>query len=308
MVNLHGLWKSFDTLVAIRDLNLEVEKGQTWGLIGPNGAGKTTLLRMISTLSKPERGTLRVCGLDALENPREVRRRLALMPAEFGFPLDMTILEYMDYFACACGIPRRERPRVIAEVLELTDLKGRGEVIIRGLSTGNRQRLLLAKTLLSNPELLLLDEPASGLDPRARTEVQALLKELSAMGKTILISSHILADIGEICTHVCILETGTKVLAGPISELRKRKASAHRVIRLTLPVALLDQAAGLIARLPDIVHWVRTGDELEVATAQQNCNFILQALIEAGIEIQGMREDRPDLEEIFMNSTRGVVS
>lgn len=308
MIQVEGLWKSYDTLVAVRDFSLTVEEKQTVGLIGPNGSGKTTLLRMISTLAKPDRGTIQVCGFDTREQPREVRRRISFMPAEFGFPLDMSIQEYMDYFACAAGVARRDRRRVVDEVLELTDLKGREDVIVRGLSTGNRQRLLLAKTLLSDPEILLLDEPASGLDPRARAEVRALLKELADMGKTVLISSHILADIEDICGSVCILEQGRKVIAGPLSELRSQYASPDKILSLRVPEEETDRAVGLLTQVDGVIRCARVKDEVHVASAEANCNYILKVLLDSGIEVLELHEEQPDLEDIFLETTKGVVS
>jgi ABC-2 type transport system ATP-binding protein len=308
MIQIDGLWKTYDTVIAIRDFSLTVAGKQTVGLIGPNGSGKTTLLRMISTLSKPDTGTIRVCGFDALDEPREVRRRISFMPAEFGFPLDLSILEYMDYFACASGVPRRERRRVVDQVLQLTDLKGREDVIVRGLSTGNRQRLLLAKTLVSDPEILLLDEPASGLDPRARAELRALLKELADMGKTIVISSHILADIEDICTSVCILEEGKRVLSGQISGLRTQFASPDKIVRLKVPEAEIDRVVGFLSQLDGVLRCVRERDELHVASAYANCNYILKALIDLGVEVLEVHEVKPDLEDIFLETTKGVVS
>ena len=308
MIHVDSLWKSYDTLIAVREFGLSVGEGQTMGLIGPNGSGKTTLLRMMTTLAKPDRGSIDICGFDALDKPREVRRRVALMPAEFGFPMDMSIREYMEYFACAAGVKRHARKRIVDEVMELTDLAGRGDVIVRGLSTGNRQRLLLAKTLLSDPEILFLDEPASGLDPRARAEVRALLKELAAMGKTVVISSHILADVEDLCTHICILEEGRHVVSGPISELRSQYASANKVVHLRVPEDRLNEAVSLLAEVPDILQCERDGNEIQAASVRNNCNYILKVLIDADLEILEMREEAPNLEDIFMMSTKGIVS
>ena len=198
VVEIDDVTKTFDNLVAVSDVSLRVEQGQTLGLIGPNGAGKTTLLRLISSLAKPDSGDIRIHGTSVRKSPRTVRMQLGFMPAEFGSPRNLNIGEYLDYFGCMYGIPKTERQRRIVDVSTLTDLNGREEVMVKGLSTGNKQRLLLAKTLLHDPELLVLDEPASGLDPRARTELRAIVRELASMGKTIIISSHILPDIEEI--------------------------------------------------------------------------------------------------------------
>jgi ABC-2 type transport system ATP-binding protein len=308
MIQVSNLWKSYDRLIAVREFDLEIESSQTVGLIGPNGSGKTTLLRMITTMAKPDSGSIHVCGHDALLDPRSVRRKIAFMPAEFGFPQEASIKEYMEFFACAAGVPRRERARTVDEVMELTDLKGREEVFIRGLSTGNKQRVLLAKTLLSDPEILVLDEPSSGLDPRARAEVRALLKELASMGKTILISSHILADIEDICSHICIIEQGRRITAGPIDELRADFRSVHKIVHLKLKEADIDKAIGLLSQLEEVVKCGREGSVVYLNSLQENSNFVLKALIESDIEILGMSEELPDLEDIFLETTKGVVS
>ena len=218
VVEVENIWKTYDELVAVKDVSFKLSKGDTLGLIGPNGAGKTTLLRMISSLSKPDQGRVLINDQDIRKNVLSARKKMAFMPAEFGCPRNMTIIEYMDYFACMYGIHRNRRRQTIAEVLELTDLSGRNEILVRSLSTGNKQRLLLAKTLLNDPDLLILDEPSSGLDPRARTEIRAILAELSKMNKTIIISSHILADLQEICSHICIMEAGKLVEVNVIED------------------------------------------------------------------------------------------
>ena len=308
IIELEGIWKTYDTVVAVRDFRLEVPRSRTMGLIGPNGAGKTTLLRIIATLAKPDRGRVTVCGSDALTDPRQIRRRAAFMPAEFGCPLNMTIGEYLTYFACMGGVPRRKRRAVIEDALALTDLSGREDVLIRGLSTGNRKRMFLAKTLLSDPEILILDEPASGLDPRARIEVRSIFKELAAMGKTIIISSHILSDIEDICTDVCIIEAGKEVISGSIEEMRSRYAEPNRIVRLRVRPNDADRAETALRADPNVLRCERSDAQLVVWSGRANCNFILKTLIDDGIEVLDMREERPDLETVFMRSTKGIIT
>lgn len=235
MITASHLSKAYDDVEAVRDITLEVHPGETLGLIGPNGAGKTTLLRLLATLAKPDRGRLKIHGHDALADPAPVRKRLGFMPAEFGMPRDLSLRAYLRYFACLAGIPRRERDGAIDQALELTDLKGRDEVGIGGLSTGNKQRLLLAKTLLHDPELLILDEPASGLDPRARVEVREILHTLSRLGKTIVISSHILKDLENLCSHVVIMEAGRAVASGDLSGVIQATQRSQRLLRIRIP-------------------------------------------------------------------------
>ncbi len=308
MIELTGLWKTYDTVVAVKDLSLTVAKGTTVGLIGPNGSGKTTLLRMITTLAKPDRGTIHFEGVDIHQSPKVMRQRLAFMPAEFGFPPYMTIYEYMDYFACMAGVPRRERGKMIEQVMELTDLKGREDVSVRGLSTGNKQRLLLAKTLVSDPEILILDEPASGLDPRARVEVREILKTLASMGKTIVVSSHILADLEDICSHICILEAGNLVLSGNIDTLLNDTARTERIVHLDLKPEDRERARKVLLALDGVLGCEITERHLEIGSQEQNCNYILRCLLDEDIEILGMSEDKPDLEDIFIKSTKGEVT
>lgn len=308
MIKLSGVWKHYDTVVAVQDFNLEVERSQTMGLIGPNGSGKTTLLKMIATLAKPDCGSLNICGFDALTQAVEIRRRVSFMPAEFGIPGNMTIAEYMNFFTCATGTPRRSRESMVRDVMEITDLVGREDIMLNGLSTGNRQRVLLAKTLLGEPEMLILDEPASGLDPRARSEVRALLKELAKMGKTIIISSHILADLEDICDSVCIIEAGEKISSGSIEYLRQHHSAPERIIRLHLQAGDLEKAAGLVTPLFDAADCRIEEGVLIVASTSENCNFILRCLLDNDIEVLEMHAEKLDLEGIFLRSTEGLVT
>ena len=233
VIEIENVTKRFDDLVAVDQVTLRLERGKTLGLIGPNGAGKTTLLRLISTLARPDSGDIRVEGESAIEAPRAVRLKLGFMPAEFGSPRNLTILEYLEYFGCMYGIPKGDRQQRIKDVCELTDLSGREGVMVKGLSTGNKQRLLLAKTLLHDPEVLVLDEPASGLDPRARTALRAIIRALAGMGKTIIISSHILPDIEQISDQIGILEAGRLVLDG---QPAARDKCTHRLAGLRNPL------------------------------------------------------------------------
>jgi ABC-2 type transport system ATP-binding protein len=308
VVEIDNVTKTFDDIVAVDCVSLRLEKGQTLGLIGPNGAGKTTLLRIISTLAKPDSGDIRIQGDSVCECPRTVRRKLGFMPAEFGSPRNLTIGEYLDYFSSMYGIPGWDRQKKIKDVCELTDLRGREDVMVKGLSTGNRQRLLLAKTLLHDPQLLVLDEPASGLDPRARTELRAIVRELASLGKTIIISSHILPDIEEISDRIGILEAGRLVLDGDLGVLRSHYGTSCRVVKVRVPEDQRDAAQQILAKLPRITSCERREQFLVIDSEEMNGNFVLAELLKHNIHILQFAEDEPNLEEIFMRSTAGKVT
>ena len=308
MISVEGVWKRYDALVAVQDVSLSLQSGSTLGLIGPNGAGKTTLLRMLATLAKPDDGYIEIDGLSAREEARAIRRRIAFMPAEFGSPPDMSMREYMRYFSCLFGIPRADRDGVIDRAFALTDLSGRDEVMVRGLSTGNRQRLLLSKTLLNDPKLLILDEPSSGLDPRARVEVREILQELANMGKTIVISSHILADLEEICSHICIMEEGKVALAGHVDELHQEVERTRNVMKIRVPDGSLPVAQKCVEHLQGVSNCAVENGWLIAGIESENGNFVLKALIDAGIRVLELHEEKADLEDLFINSTAGKVT
>ena len=307
-VEFTNVTKSFDDLVAVNDVSLSLPRGKTLGLIGPNGAGKTTLLRILVTLARPDSGDVRINGHSAIRDPLLVRRQLGFMPAEFGSPRNLNIGEYLDYFGCLHGVAPKERTRRIREVCELTDLTGRESVMVKGLSTGNRQRLLLAKTLLHDPDLLVLDEPASGLDPRARTELREIVRTLASMGKTIIISSHILPDIEDFSDRISIMEAGRLVIDGGLNELRESHAPKSRVVRIRVPETDWERAKQLLSE-PAEIDSVRERDHfIELATNAENVNFTLAILLEHDISVLQFTEDEPSLEEIFMRTTAGKVT
>lgn len=307
-IEIDDVSKSFDDIRAVEGISLRVAPGQTLGLIGPNGAGKTTLLRIISTLALPDSGDIRVQGVSVRKNPRFVRKILGFMPAEFGSPRNLAIGEYLDYFGCMYDIPKKERRRRIDEVCELTDLRGREHVMVKGLSTGNRQRLLLAKTLIHDPQVLVLDEPASGLDPRARTELRGIVRALASLGKTIIISSHILPDIEEISDRIGILEAGRLVLDGELDALRSDHSVALRPVKVRVSPEDVSRAMEVLKALPGVKSCEFQRPLLTVASDEPNRNFVLAALLKHEIRILQFAEDEPSLETIFMQSTAGKVT
>jgi ABC-2 type transport system ATP-binding protein len=308
VVEIKNVTKTFDDIVAVDRVSLRVQQGQTLGLIGPNGAGKTTLLRIISSLAKPDSGDVQIQGQSVCEFPRSVRMKLGFMPAEFGSPRNLSIREYLDYFGCLYGIPREDRHQRNRDVCELTDLRGREDVMVKGLSTGNRQRLLLAKTLLHDPDVLVLDEPASGLDPRARTELRSIMRELASMGKTIIISSHILSDIEEISDHIGILEAGRLVLDGNLETLRADFGTTRCVFKLRVSAESTERAADVLTQLAGVNACEQREQFLVIGSDEPNGNFLLVELLKHDIRILQFSEDELNLEEIFMRSTSGKVT
>jgi ABC-2 type transport system ATP-binding protein len=310
VIELSEVWKRFDHTVAVRDVSMEIEGGQLLGLIGPNGAGKTSLLKMIATLSKPDRGVVSVLGHDASVEVAPIRRRLGYMPAEFGRMPDMTVHEYLSYFGAAAGVPRRERMRRIEDVLELVDLVGRRDTLVGSGSTGIKQRILIAKTLVHDPDLLVLDEPAAGLDPRARIEIREVLMELNRLGKTIIVSSHILADLEEICDAVAILEGGRLVAQGAVEELKQgmRDRSSRVGWRARVPAGQGQEAELLLAAVPELDDVIQDGDEVHFSTAERDPNAALASLVRAGLPVLSLSEVGPRLEDVFMRETEGKIS
>src|SRR5215470_6485944 len=240
MIQIRHLRKQYKDLVALRDLNLELDPGDIFGYIGPNGAGKTTTIKMLATLLTPTAGTALVDGIDVVRYPEAVRAIVGYMPDFFGVYDDIKVWEYLDFFAAAYRIPKDKRPQIIDDVLTLTDLNVKKDAYVESLSRGMKQRLCLAKTLVHDPKVLLLDEPASGLDPRARIEIKELLKELKAMGKTIIVSSHILPELADFCNKIGIIEKGEMIIAGDVNEIIRQISGHH-----TLEIRVLDEAAPL---------------------------------------------------------------
>ena len=307
MIQIHHLHKEYKGLTAVKNLSLSLEAGDIFGFIGPNGAGKTTTIKMLATLLKPTSGQALIDGIDVVENPEAVRGRIGYMPAFFGIYDDMRVWEYLDFFAGAYRLPKPQRPRIIDDVLDLTDLTGKKDNYVEELSTGMKQRLCLAKTLIHDPKVLLLDEPASGLDPRARIEIKELFKELKAMGKTIIISSHILPELADFCNKVGIIERGELLVSGDVSDIMAQ-VSGGRTLEITLldsqarAQEVLSDAPGVRAvRLVDSrLHVEFNGDP----EAQANLNKLL---IDHGLRVLTFSEQETDLEDIFMKVTKGLV-
>lgn len=313
IIETRGLTKNYKNVTAIKDLTLSVEEGAIYGFVGPNGAGKTTTMQILTTLLTPTSGEAFVAGHSVIKEPRAVRRAIGYMPDFFGVYDDMKVWEYLDFFAACYDIPETERPPLIRDLLELVELSHRADDMVDGLSRGMKQRLCLARTLAHDPQVLILDEPASGLDPRARIEIRELLVQLASMGKTIFFSTHILADVREICTQVGIIEAGELVMEGDIEELQ-RQLVPHREIVITL-LGEVDRARDLLFPL----EGVALVEEMKAEAGKDRLHVTLQgedeavvgmlrSLVTADIPVLHFAEETRDLEEVFMRVTKGIVS
>ena len=307
MIELENVSKFYGGLKAVDSLNLRVQEGEIFGFIGPNGAGKTTTIRMLATLLRPTTGKIRIAGLNPETDPGEVRRIIGYMPDQFGVYPDLVVWEYLDFFGAAYQIPPDKRPRMIDDVLELTDLTSKKQDLVEALSRGMKQRLCLAKTLLHDPSLLLLDEPASGLDPRARVEIRELLKELRKMNKTILISSHILAELSDFCTSIGIIERGHLVVAGSLAEIQAKMHST-RTYRLTALTPLESIAAFLKQNGTDSVEIESGFLEFACNKSEEEIAALLETLIRENFRVTSFQPVSANLEDLFMKITRGEVS
>src|SRR5271169_5082316 len=301
MIEVSHFTKRYGEFVAVDDLSFSIGKGEIFGFIGPNGAGKSTTIRFLATLLRPTAGEGRVAGFSVTTEPMSVRRVIGFMPDDFGVYDGMKVWEFLDFFAVAYNIPRSYRKKIIGEVLELLDLSHKRDDYVNGLSKGMKQRLCLAKTLVHDPPVLILDEPASGLDPRARLEMKALLNELRGMGKTILISSHILSELADFCTSIGIIERGKLLAAGSIQEIQG-KLRSHRVLKvrvldesLVLAQSLLTRHAG-VRSVESIDHTLTA----EFEGQDEDMAHLLGSLIGAGVTVQSFAEEPLRLEDVFM--------
>ena len=307
IVRTDGLVKRYDGTLAVAGIDLTVQPGEIFGLVGPNGAGKTTTLRILATLLAPSAGTAEIAGLSVTRNPDQVRRVIGFMPDSFGVYDDMKVWEYLDFFARCYGISPAARRRVITDLLELVDLAPKRNEYVQTLSRGMQQRLCLAHSLVHDPQVLLLDEPASGLDPRARVELRELLRELRSMGKTILISSHILPELEELCTSVAIIDRGQVLAQGRVAEIEKRlRFGAVLRVRVLLEGEELEAARDRLASDTDVTTAVLLDDgtiELGFRGDDEATARLLKTSVAAGMPIISFARAASDLEELFLQVT-----
>ncbi|MFA9477462.1 ABC transporter ATP-binding protein [Phycisphaerales bacterium AB-hyl4] len=308
MIQTINLTKRYGDLMALANLNLEIEEGDCFGFIGPNGAGKTTTIKILATLLKPTWGEARIAGLSVGPvNARQVRSLIGYVPDYFGSYDDMVVQEYLEFFAAAYDIHGDKRKQVVHDVLDLTDLSYKIDAEVNSLSRGMQQRLSVARVLLHDPKVLLLDEPASGLDPRARIEMRELLKELHRMGKTILISSHILLELADLCNKVGIIEQGQLRFVGTTDELLER-TRGERVLHVAV-ADRMQAALELLKAMPGVSSAELQNSHIRLALEadQTGPAAIAQQLVQQGYALTRLEEEKANLETAFMRLTKGLV-
>ena len=307
VVQLRRLFRSFGSTQAVNDVSFEVQRGQVFGYIGPNGAGKTTSMRILATLDLPDYGDALIDGFSVINDPDLVRRRLGFMPDSFGAYHSMNCVEYLDFFARSYGLMGRERMGALRHTLAFTGLDKIAEKPIRGLSKGMRQRLCLGRAMIHDPLVLILDEPANGLDPRARIELRQMIRELAAAGKCVLVSSHILTELGEMCDTIGIIERGKLLATGSVAEIQA-KLRPHVDIMIELLRGGQRMAAWMTGKaeisqiqLSDrVVRFQFMGD----GTGQAS---LLRSLVNEGFEVVEFRSEARSLEDVFLQITTGAV-
>ncbi len=316
MIETINLTRRYGDLTALDSLNLSIEEGDCFGFIGPNGAGKTTTIKILATLLKPSSGQAQIGGLTVGFQNRQIRPLIGYVPDFMGAYEDMVVTEYLEFFAAAYNIHGQQRRQVVKDVLELTDLKYKATAEVNGLSRGMQQRLSIARVLLHDPKVLLMDEPASGLDPRARIEIRELLKELKRMGKTIVISSHILHELAELCNVVGVIERGKLLFSGSVADILDR-ARVGRVLHVRVTERPED-AARAIQKVPGVKKLTLvqpedgSGGPAEIHVSFDNSKGasstdIPNVLINAGFRIRSFSEEAVNLETAFMRLTKGLV-
>jgi ABC-2 type transport system ATP-binding protein len=304
-VQTFGLTRLYGPMTALSNLDLTVNRGDLFGFIGSNGAGKTTTLRILATFLAPSAGRAVILGHDVVRDADAVRHVIGYMPDFFGVYKDMEVTEYLDFFGACYRIPSAQREKTVNDVLELVGLTEKKGALIGALSRGMQQRLGLARVLIHDPQLLLLDEPASGLDPRARIEMMEILRELQRLGKTIIISSHILSELESICNRVAIIEKGRLIYAGPVSGVRDQMSSGRVVwVHVTSD---REQAMALLKAHAEVAEVTAIDHELKITLASHDTDhsIIADTLVLGGAKLIELREDEIGLEEVFLRVTRG---
>jgi ABC-2 type transport system ATP-binding protein len=306
MIKVENLKKCYGSFTAVDDLSFHIEKGEIFGFVGSNGAGKTTTMKIAAGLMEPTAGTIYIDGLDIKKNRNEAKKKLGYMPDFFGVYDDLKVIEYMNFYCGIHGIPPKKRDSIIQPLIELVNLEDKKEFYVDALSRGMKQRLCLARALIHDPEVLILDEPASGLDPRARVEFRQILFTLREMKKTVLISSHILLELAEICTTIGIINRGKMVVKGSVSDIQKQLSHLNR-IKLKV-VSDLDATVLRLKEYPNIsnINIVNGCIEFSYSGSDEDKSILLRRLVEEKLPIYHFEEAGGSLESIFMQLTEEV--
>ncbi|MNO22242.1 Daunorubicin/doxorubicin resistance ATP-binding protein DrrA [compost metagenome] len=305
MIEIENLTKTYGSFEALKSVNLTIDKGTVFGFVGPNGAGKTTTMSILATLLLPTSGSAKVGGYDVTEYPHEVRKKIGYMPDFFGVYDQFKTTEYLHFYGASYGIARPEREKLIPQLLELVNLSDKKDAYVDSLSRGMKQRLCLARCLVHDPDVLILDEPASGLDPRARIEMREILKELKLMGKTIIISSHILPELAEMVDEIGVIEHGSMVAQGRVSDIQNRLR-----VKRVLHIRVLDRSEELAARIRDEAHVSQVysdamGIHVQFTGGDTEQSHLLGSIIASGYQVISYNEVQSNLEDVFLEITKG---
>lgn len=305
MIEIRDLSKHYGTFHALKGISLDIEKGTVFGFVGPNGAGKSTTMSILATLALPSSGTAKVGGYEVTEYPKEVRKRIGYMPDFFGVYDQLKATEYLHFYGASYGIPRTDREKLIPQLLELVNLSDKADAYVDSLSRGMKQRLCLARCLVHDPDVLILDEPASGLDPRARIEMREILKELKLMGKTIIISSHILPELAEMVDEIGVIEHGEMIAQGKVSDIQNR-LRVKKVIHIRT-LGQEDILAGKLRDEPFVTSVLtdNTGVHVHFSGDDHQQSALLYQVISWGIPVVSFQEAQSNLEDVFLEITKG---
>jgi ABC-2 type transport system ATP-binding protein len=311
MIECRDLTKKYNDLFAVDRLTLKLGKGDVYGFIGPNGSGKTTTMRMLATLLTPSWGEATVCGYSIYTGSKEIRRSIGYMPDFFGVYDDMKVSEYLEFFAAAYRITSPNRRKKVNEVLDLVELGYKRDALVTSLSRGMTQRLGLARVLLHEPQVLLLDEPASGLDPRARIDMRNLIKELRRMNKTIMVSSHILPELADICNKIGIIERGKLIWNGTV-EAAIQQVRGRATFTVSVGDERNDEAAKRIETYAEVesvnIDQKTSSLDVKLKDGQEDGSFLPERLIQAGFRLKVFKEKEVNIEDVFMRITKGITS
>ncbi|HAE39215.1 MAG TPA: ABC transporter ATP-binding protein [Candidatus Riflebacteria bacterium] len=307
ILSVKNLCKNFADTQAVKRLNFQLSGGDITGFVGPNGAGKTTTLRMMASIEEPSSGSIELDGHSIISNPELAREKIGFVPDTLPTQDDMTVFEYIDFFARAYAIKPARRRVLVHDLMEFTNLLGIREKLLSALSKGMKQRVSIARSLIHDPAFILMDEPAAGLDPRARIELRELLRVLSRQGKGILISSHILSELSEICSSTLIIEQGAMLKFGSIEEITENDVSHRRLI--IRPLGSLEEFSNFMILLPGVENLVVNGKfvEFDFAGSDDDAFNLLKEIVTAGRKITEFRFRQQNLESVFMNITKGEV-